>query len=148
METQAGTRWKRVETELDDLWFPEIEIAHGGASEVWLSLVGGSHPSDRKFDGNRFYSVRFQGAEFLCVVEERVYWSVCEESDRPSAAISEIENSKLLEKIRPHIADTLKHFLVCGGNVCCEVIAYDQIEVARHPSRSAANSAPNSRVFQ
>lgn len=139
MHTASDVVWTGVPTAADELFFPSITFGEGGA-EGWLTLlvagrVGPQGPV-------RGYMFVFQHVEAISGFSETVYWSLAQAAHRPPAFLNTIENSALLEQIQQfREADYLRHFLLCGGDMCCEIVAGMDCEVIAFESERALEEA-------
>jgi len=113
MQTAAGTVWKGIPTPLDNLFFPSIEMA-GGFWNRANFLVRDKQP----------FVVSFGNVESICAYEETPYWTFAEESSRPGHALNLIVGTELLARIEAmYSGSRYFHFLLCGGDLCAEVLA-------------------------
>ena len=142
MHTQLGTRWEGIPTALDRLSWPSIQFGGGGAPGDVDLLVLGAHAEPS-------FVLRLQGVEFIAAYDETVYWSLAEEPTRPQRALNRIQNSSLLPAIlKVHPSKISAHFVLCGGDMCCEAIAYDEFAVTEFASESMARAALAERMIQ
>jgi hypothetical protein len=136
LHTRLGTRWEGMETALDQLANPSIRFAAGGVEGEVKFLIHGEQ------NGPAFI-VGLAGTETIESYSETIYWMLAEERSRPSHVINEIVNSALLPvvmRFRPP-GETKTHFLFSGGDTCCEVIAYEEIELVEFASVELARKA-------
>ena len=132
MQTGSGTSWRGVPTPMDNLFFPSIAFGGGGTEGDVTLLVLGT-PS---------FVLRFAGVEAVCGYSETAYWSLATEDTRPQHALNLISGSPLLERLAGYRQETrLAHFLVCGGDICCEIVAYDSYALTPYASQDLAEAA-------
>lgn len=122
MQTSIDTVWRGVPTDGDALFFPSILFNDGGA-EGWLTLrvIGNVGPGGP----TRGLLVEFADVASVCGYSETAYWSFAEAAHRPQHFLNIIETStepaRMAELGRPGLV----HYLLCGGDMCCEVLAAD-----------------------
>jgi len=125
MLTSAGTRWLGVPSPMDALFFPSVTIGDGGVEGDLTLLVSGD---SRTYPGPSFL-ITFGNVESICAYSETLYWSLAAEPTRPQHVLNLILESPLLRRVAERGGnggvDRLAHFLVCGGDMCCEVLAAD-----------------------
>ncbi|MFC7380380.1 hypothetical protein [Brevundimonas sp. GCM10030266] len=61
----------------------------------------------------------------VCGYSETAYWSFAEETRRPQHFLNIIETSGEPDRMAELGRDGLVHYLLCGGDTCCEVLARD-----------------------
>ena len=132
MQTDAGIRWQGIPTPMDRLFFPSIAFGGGGAESCVTLLVAGT-PS---------FVLRFTDVQAVCGYSETVYWSLAAERSRPVHALNLVLGSPLLASLRAFRHEPrLEHFLVCGGDMCCEVIAFGAYALSEYPNSDLAEAA-------
>lgn len=124
MQTSDDTVWVGVPSAGDQLFFPSVSFGPGGAEgTVTLLVVGGRR------DGAIAPTliVYFQTVVSVCGYSETAYWSLAEARHRPRHFLNVIRNSPLAARIKGRLPwyDAIQHYLVCGGDMCCEVVATD-----------------------
>lgn len=132
MQTGSGTRWHGIPTPMDNLFYPSVMFGGGGAEgQVALLVIGA--PS---------FVLRFDLVEAVCGYSETLYWSLSTDTARPQHTLNLIQGSPLLDQIKAFRQDTpLAHFLVCGGDMCCEVIASNAYALTAYDSQDLAEAA-------
>jgi hypothetical protein len=74
--------------------------------------------------GSPAFVLVFDPVEAICAYEETTYWSLAEEQARPRHVLNLISDTPLLLRLRDfRHAPWLWHFVVCGGDMCAEVVA-------------------------
>jgi hypothetical protein len=148
METWLGVRWQSISTELDQMFFPHIEVGPGEPEgRVATLLLKGNrlvennlHTRSEEMVG--WYLISFRDPVVINAYSETLYWSLCEEIYRPNSTISVIKNSRLLArtlKRLPYLSGC-NHYVVCGGDACVEVIC-SGFEISQHADFETATQA-------
>jgi hypothetical protein len=129
MHTSLGTRCTGVSTPLDETFYPSISFGPGGAEgEVTLLLTD-----------KRYFVLRFGNVETVCGYSETVYWTLAEEPSRPYHILNLIQRSPLVERIIPfRPVSSLSHFLVCGAQMCVEIVAADAYDLREYSTQALA----------
>lgn len=114
-------------------------FADGGAETTLTLLVTG----ERQDKTSRLaVLLRFHHLQSICGYSETVYWSQAETERRPTHLLNRIEASPLLHQLKTFRNDPgLTHFLVCGGNMCCEIIAAEAYDILSLTDKAAALEA-------
>jgi hypothetical protein len=87
----------------------------------------------------RYFVLRFVNVEAICGYDETVYWMLAEEPSRPHHILNLIQKSSLVERIIPfRPVSTLSHFLICGADMCVEIVAAAAYDLPEYPSRALA----------
>jgi hypothetical protein len=132
MQTDVGTRWQGIPTPMDRLFFPSIALGGGGA-EGYVTLLVADTPS---------FVLRFTEVQAVCGYSETVYWSLAGERSRPVHVLNLVLGSPLLARLRVFRHEPrLEHFLVCGGDMCCEIIAFGAYVLSDYPTSELAEAA-------
>lgn len=139
MNTQKGTVWEAIPTELDALWCPMLEFVSGCAeSDVSLLMHGGAMPSQPTFSGMRYYTIRFSGVQMIAGYAESFYHILAEIQPGTSSRISEITNSKLIANSEFFVNWPRKHYMISSGGMVCEIIAAPDFQIDRFETYDAA----------
>jgi hypothetical protein len=97
---------------MDGGW-PSISFGGGGMGQASFLV-----------EGSPAFVLLFNRVEAVSAYEETPYWSLSEEKTRPQNALNIIQATPLLLRLRAfRDAPELEHFLLCGGDMCAEVIA-------------------------
>ena len=132
MQTGAGTGWQGIPTPMDKLFWPSISFGSGGVEGSIALLIAGA-PS---------FVLRFGSVEAVCGYSETVYWSLASENTRPSHTLNLVIGSPLLDRLREFRGDPLLElFLICGGDMCCEVVARGAYALSEYPTHELAEAA-------
>ena len=126
MHTTHDIRWRGIPTAVDELFFPSIEFGEGSTESGVTLLVSGNLRTGEPGPG---YMVEFHHVQAICGYSETVYWSLAEADHRPDRFLNAIEGAALPERVRPLRGLQLGHFLVCGADMCCEIIAADYYDI-------------------
>lgn len=130
METGNGTTWQGIPTALDRTFFPSITIAGGGFGGNISFVISGA-PA---------FILNFRNFEVISAYEETPYWTLAETNDRPLHTLNLIVDTPLVLRLRDLLhKPSLSHFLLCGGDMCAEVVAdaYAIEEFARTENEEA-----------
>lgn len=136
MHTHKGVVWTGVATALDGLFFPGISFGEGGAEGRLVLIVGG------RLNGGpdaASFLIQFDDVQWVGGYSETVYWTLAEANHRPVHALNIIADSswpKRLEAIGR--GDHYAHFLLCGGDMCCEVVAASEYSINAFDSEDGA----------
>ena len=132
MHTQAGTKWRTIESEVNHAGWPSVEFASGCAEGTVSLLVAWA---------SQAYLLKFHLVSMALGCSETLYWTLAEEKTRPQAVLTEIENSAMVADCERVRGGPLKHFLISGGDMCCEIIAHEAFDLTRFESEDAARLA-------
>jgi hypothetical protein len=119
MHTAAGTVWKGIPTPLDGVnnWPSIVLTGAVGLPHFLVDCTSTSRPSG-------VFVVSFTNAEAVCAYEETPYWFFAQEATRPGHILNMIIGTDLLAKIESlYPGSRYFHFLLCGGDMCAEVVA-------------------------
>lgn len=136
MHTHKGVIWRGVATALDSLFFPSVSFGEGGA-EGWLALLVAGRLNGSPDSAS--FLIRFDDVQWVGGYSETVYWTLAEAKHRPAHALNIIADSswpKRLEAIGR--GDYHAHFLLCGGDMCCEVVAASEYRISAFASEQGA----------
>lgn len=126
MLTSTDTVWRGIPTGADALFFPDILFSDGGAEgALGLRIIGG----DGAGGPMRGVLMEFNGVVSVCGYSETAYWSFADAIHRPQHFLNVIETSPEPARMAELGRFNLTHYLLCGGNMCCEVLAGDRYDV-------------------
>ena len=129
MHTSIGTVWRGIPTDGDALFFPSILFSDGTAGGGWLTLrvIG----TDGKGGPTSGVLIEFHDVASVCCYNESDYWISAEATSRPAHLLSVIETSPEPARLADLGLSHLVHYLLCGGDMCCEILASDAYRVMR-----------------
>ena len=136
MHRHLGTRWQQHETELEELRYPDVAFLSGATEgDLSLLIVGPTEAGE-----TRYYVLTFYGVQIVESYAELFYSVLGEVDSGPGCAFSTITNSQLLPRIEERLGGGFAHFVVCGGNMCSEVVADEHFVLRRFASEQEARA--------
>lgn len=130
MQTSKDTIWVGEPTPGDALFFPSLEFIQMPCELAILA-------SGRQLDGAPPFVQMFifHDVQVFSAFEEALYWSHAETALKPCHLLNHVETSPLRDAVMSlrggdGCPDLVQHFVICGGDFCCEVVASPYFESA------------------
>lgn len=118
----------------DALFFPSIIFSDGGAEGSLILRVIGRPEGGGPAQG---FLIEFHHVEAVCGYSETVYWSFADAIHRPQHCLNIIESSMEPSRMAELGRTNLVHYLLCGGDMCCEIVASDRYVITTFDSEDA-----------
>ncbi len=142
MLVEKDISWTHIPSPLDGLRWPEI--VHSSATGGLHLVVGHGFAEDGE---PKAFSVAFEGrVEAFSAVDEQLF--VFTTGPQPTGALSVTDASPELDKVKAAetgFMDGLRHYLLLGGSLQWQVLAYDDPAIAEHADFNTALAALRKR---